>query len=65
VELSQQESVAWRKSSRCDSNHCVEVARRDNGVAVRDNTRPETYLTFDSSSWHGLVQALGSGRLSR
>lgn len=63
--MSQQESVAaWRKSSRCDSNHCVEVARRDNGVAVRDNTRPETHLTFDSSSWHGLVTALRSGSLS-
>jgi hypothetical protein len=64
--LSQHESVAaWRKSSRCDSNHCVEVAHRDNGVAVRDNTRPETHLSFDNRSWHGLVRAIRSGELSR
>ena len=64
--MSQHEPVAvWRKSSRCDSNHCVEVAVRDNGVAVRDTTRPDTHLSFDNRSWHGLVQAIRGGELSR
>jgi hypothetical protein len=55
----------WRKSSRCDSNACVEVAQLDAGVAVRNNTRPEIQLVFDGASWHGLLHGLRDGRFDR
>ena len=53
----------WRKSSRCDGSNCVEVAQLGNGVAVRDNARPENQLVFDRGSWHALMQDLRSGRI--
>lgn len=56
---------AWRKSSRCDSGHCVEVARRSGGVAVRDNTVPDVQLSFDGASWRALVQDLRSDQFVR
>jgi hypothetical protein len=55
----------WRKSSRCDSGQCVEVAWRTGGVAVRNNTIPDLQLSFDRASWHGLLRDLRSGVLSR
>jgi uncharacterized protein DUF397 len=56
---------AWHKSSRCDSGTCVEVAWLTEGVAVRDNTMPETQLSFDSTSWRHLVRELRGGQLDR
>lgn len=58
-------AVAWRKSSRCDSNACVEVAQLGGEVAVRNSTRPEFKLTFDGASWHGLLDELRGGRFDR
>jgi hypothetical protein len=55
----------WRKSSRCDSNACVEVAQLDDGVGVRNSTRPQTRLVFDDASWHGLLHDLRGGRFDR
>lgn len=58
-------AMAWRKSSRCDSGHCVEVAWRADGVAVRNNVVPDVQLSFDRASWHGLVRDLRGGLLNR
>ena len=59
--------VAWRRSSRCESNACVEVALEvahgHGSVAVRDTTLPHLHLTFDDASWRGLVRDIRSGRL--
>jgi hypothetical protein len=65
--MSQVESVVpgWIKSSRCDNDLCVEVAWRDGGVAVRDNSRPGIHLTFDTASWVGLVREIRGGRFDR
>lgn len=54
----------WRRSSRCESNACVEVALWPDSVAVRDNTLPHRHLTFDEASWRSLVRDIQSGRLS-
>lgn len=58
-------SPEWRKSSRCDSNACVEVAQSGSGFMIRDNTQPERHLTFDCVSWKGLLQAISTGQLHR
>jgi hypothetical protein len=55
----------WRKAGRCDSNSCVEVARLDQQVAVRDSTLPVVSLRFDTASWCGLVGDLRNGRFHR
>lgn len=56
--------AGWRRSSRCESNACVEVARGHGYVAVRDNTLPHLHLRFDEASWRGLVRDIQNGRLS-
>lgn len=65
--MSQHESAVpgWVKSSRCDNDLCLEVARQNQGVAVRDNSRPEIHLSFDGASWRTLLTDLRGGRLDR
>jgi hypothetical protein len=54
----------WRKSTRCDSGQCVEVAWRTDDVAVRDSTLVEVHLAFDRASWRDLVRDLKGGLLA-
>jgi hypothetical protein len=65
--MSQVESVVpgWRKSTRCDHGNCVEVRWLGQGVAVRDNARPEAHLSFDVASWRSLLRELRDGGLQR
>lgn len=51
----------WRKSSRCESQQCVEVALLDSGIAIRDSKDPQPRLVFDSSAWRAFIVTLRTG----
>ncbi|MEH1125427.1 DUF397 domain-containing protein [Micromonospora sp. CPCC 206061] len=49
----------WRKSKYCDSSACVEVARTQLLVAVRDGKDPAgPILIFRAEEWRSFVGAL-------
>jgi hypothetical protein len=50
--------LIWRKSTRCESQHCVEMAQVRAGVAVRDSVNPEQFVTFNAAAWRAFVGAL-------
>jgi hypothetical protein len=55
---------SWRKSTRCESSGCVEVAEADGRVMVRDSTDPHgPVLTFSRQSWAAFVAAVRLGLL--
>lgn len=46
------ERLLWRKSSRCDSGACVEVAINADRVLVRQSDNPDgPVLTFTHPEW--------------
>jgi hypothetical protein len=46
----------WRKSGRCDSANCVEVAYADGRIAIRDGKDPEgPRLIFAVEEWTSFV----------
>ncbi|MDQ7907356.1 DUF397 domain-containing protein [Phytohabitans sp. ZYX-F-186] len=46
------ERLQWRKSARCDSSSCVEVAQIDGGIALRDGKDPGgPRLIFTARQW--------------
>jgi hypothetical protein len=56
------DSLAWRRSQRCDTGTCVEVAQTDDGVALRDSTLPGYgMLHFAVSDWKRFVADLRAG----
>jgi hypothetical protein len=58
-------SVNWRKSSRCGSSACVEVAKIDNTYLVRDSKNPDTApLSFTQEEWVAFVQGVSQGDFS-
>lgn len=60
--MSQADSGAldWRKSTRCESQHCLEVARFSDGLAIRNSTEPTRYLTFTRSVWRNFLESLSA-----
>jgi hypothetical protein len=46
------ERLQWHRSAHCDTNACVEVARRNGEVLVRDGKDPEgPWLTYSAGQW--------------
>lgn len=57
--------TVWRKSGRCDSHQCAEVAKGDGRAAIRNNTKPDVHLTFARDDWNSFVAGVRSGAFTR
>ena len=52
----------WRKSSRCGSGTCVEVAKVEDTYLVRDSKNPEAAaLSFTPAEWDAFVEGVSAG----
>jgi hypothetical protein len=61
-------SARWRKSSHSgqEGTECVEVARVDRAVAVRDSKDPDgPKLAFSRSAWHAFATRVALGSIDR
>ncbi|WP_117211823.1 DUF397 domain-containing protein [Allorhizocola rhizosphaerae] len=54
--------TSWRKSTKCESSGCVEVAEAGQMILVRDSKNPHgPTLSFTRSSWRDFVAAIRDG----
>lgn len=57
----------WRRSSRCDTDNCVEVAfstdRRR--VYLRNSRDPERHLEISAAAWHTFCSGVTTGELAQ
>jgi hypothetical protein len=52
----------WRRSSRCESHNCVEVALVRGGVLVRDSGAPDgPVVEVDGAAWRAFCTGLRAG----
>jgi hypothetical protein len=55
----------WRKSGRCDSSTCVEVAVTPDGVGVRDGKDPDgAVLWFTPEEWTAFLDGVRNGEFN-
>ncbi|MFV2016976.1 DUF397 domain-containing protein [Micromonospora sp. LOL_023] len=55
----------WRRSSRCDTNACVEAAATSAGVELRDSADPAgPRLEFGEGGWRTFLRGLAQGELA-
>ncbi|GIE81193.1 hypothetical protein Aph02nite_71430 [Actinoplanes philippinensis] len=53
---------AWRKSSRCGTSTCVEVAKVEDQYLIRDSKNPEApALSFTQAEWDAFVEGVAAG----
>jgi hypothetical protein len=56
----------WRKSRRCDSSTCIEIAEAGDGMAMRNSQHPDgPVLLFSRSGWQEFVLGLRAGEFDR
>lgn len=56
-------AISWRKSSRCNSGACVEIADAVDVVLMRDSKSPDTApLAFDKHVWANFVVDIKAGQ---
>lgn len=54
--------LTWRKSSRCGTSTCVEVARAGDDYLMRDSKNPDQpALRFTSSEWNAFIAGIEAG----
>ena len=51
----------WRRSLRCESGACVEVAFTAEGVYVRDSKNPAVELFFTHEEWDAFRGGVENG----
>ena len=51
----------WVKSTRCESNSCVECRKVDGGVEVRNSTNPDHVLFFTDDEWQAFIGGAQDG----
>jgi hypothetical protein len=51
--------LVWRRSPRCDSVTCVEIAEHEGHIFLRNSTSPTgPILTFTRDEWEPFVEAV-------
>ena len=54
--------AAWRKSRRCESAHCVEIADLGTtGVGLRDSVSPAQHLVVSTEAFRAFVAGVKTG----
>lgn len=57
------EGLEWTTSTRCESHQCVELARTMAGMAIRNNTLPQSQIELPREAWMGFMRAIQNGEL--
>jgi hypothetical protein len=56
------ETLQWRRSARCGSNTCVEVARSGDRFLVRDSKNPQRDpFVFTHDEWTAFLAGIREG----
>lgn len=56
------DAPCWQCSSFCNGGDCLEIARQDGAVLVRNSADPGSRLSFSAASWHDFVGQVKSGQ---
>jgi hypothetical protein len=49
------EQPAWRKANFCGSTQCVEVAKLNGMIVMRDSKSPRRVLRYSTEEWQSFV----------
>lgn len=59
------DTIAWRKSTRCGSNACVEVSRDGDNYLMRDSKNPrQPALRFGQAEWEDFLGGIQAGNFA-
>lgn len=51
----------WKRSSKCEGGHCLEVAQDSNIVILRNNIDPRQVVATTREEWKAFVEGVKAG----
>lgn len=54
-------AIAWRKSSECETNTCLEIGLGSDGLWLRNSTQPAIAVSCTAIEWRSFRDALIRG----
>lgn len=51
-----EQQLRWRRGAQCTGGNCVEVAKVDGRVLVRNSAQPDVVVTFSRDEWAVFVE---------
>jgi hypothetical protein len=54
-------ATAWRRSSRCETNTCLEISRSNGLLWLRNSTHPGVAVSCTAVEWKSFREALIRG----
>ncbi len=57
----QAEGPVWRRASFCASGECVEVAKQDGMILLRDSKEPGSVQHYTAQEWRSFVLGIKAG----
>ena len=61
MDSSHLDGLEWRRSGRCDGGACIEVAKLDAMIMIRESTEPNTLLLIGHGIWREFVTGVRAG----
>ena len=60
--LSEQDALAWSRSTKCANSSCVEAARHGGTVLIRDSKDPNSpTLSYTPEEWRAFIAGVKAG----
>ena len=56
--MADMDDLSWRKPRRCESSACVETAKTDEHVYMRNSAEPDTVVRFTHAEWDAFARGL-------
>ena len=52
-----EQQLIWRRGTHCTGGNCVEVARADGRVLVRNSAQPDVVVSFSRKEWSAFIDS--------
>jgi Domain of unknown function (DUF397) len=59
--MGESQVLIWRKSGKCEADHCLEVAEAGSEILIRDSQRPDAVLRVSRSDWDVFAAGMAAG----
>jgi Domain of unknown function (DUF397) len=55
---------AWRKSSRCQSGECAEIAQQNGEIVLRSTRSPDAVVRLTAAEWQAFARGIQTGEFN-
>lgn len=55
-------ALTWLKASFCAANECVEIARQNDVILLRNSSAPDNVVSYTTEEWEAFAKGFRAGQ---